>query len=160
MTAVKASREEVIARVIGIVERVGAPEGIEPVDVEFKGSGNNRILRIYIDKAEGVTHKDCEFISKNVSTILDVEDVIPGEGYRLEVSSPGVERPLRKPRDFERHAGSKARVLLRQPVAGERRWEGILAGIKGGVVTLEPAKGEPVEFDLGNVEKAHLKFEW
>ncbi len=101
-----ADREAVIDKVIEIAERVGASEGIEIVDVDLVGGGQNRVLRIFIDRPpvpgqvvdpaapQGVTHADCEFISQHVGTILDVEDVIPGAGYTLEVSSPGVERKL------------------------------------------------------------------
>ncbi len=78
----------------------------------------------------------------------------------MQVSSPGVDRPLRKPRDFERFAGKKVKVLLREPVADQRRWEGTLAGLSDGFITIEPASGERVGFDIGNVEKANLKFEW
>jgi ribosome maturation factor RimP len=160
MTAPSANRESVIAQITEIAERVGAAEGIEIVDVELKGSGNNRFLRISIDKPSGVTHAECEFISKNVGTILDVEDVVSGGGYSLQVSSPGVDRPLRKPRDFKRYIGKKVKVLLREPVADRRRWEGTLAGLLDGIITIEPASGEPVRFDIGNVEKANLKFDW
>ena len=149
-----------IARIVEIGERVGAPEGIEIVDVELKGGGPQRLLRIYIDKPQGVSHADCEFISKNVGTILDVEDVVPGSSYTLEVSSPGVERPLKKPRDFERFVGHRAKVLLREPVAEKRRWVGTLAGFSDGVITLEPVSGKPVVFTFDKVERANLKFEW
>jgi ribosome maturation factor RimP len=160
MAVTDGSRREVISRVSEIAERVGAPKQIEIVDVELKGAGTKRLLRLFIDKPDGVTHGDCEFISKNVGTILDVEEVVPGASYTLEVSSPGVERPLKRAADFERFAGQKAKIFLREPVAGKRRWVGILAGISSGVIALEPAKGELIEIDLGNVEKAHLKFEW
>jgi ribosome maturation factor RimP len=153
-------REEVVGRVFEIAERVGAPEGIEIVDVDLRGGGKSRLLRIYVDKPDGVSHGDCEFISKNVGTILDVEDVIPGGTYRLEVSSPGVERPLKRARDYERYIGRKAKVLLREPVADKRRWEGVLAGLSGSTVTLAPASGESVQFDVHDVERANLKFEW
>jgi len=101
------SREEVTAKVLEIAERVGASEGLEIVEVQLLGGGGARLLRIFIDKPEGVTHADCEMISQNVGTILDIEDVIPGAHYTLEVSSPGVERKLTKPRDFERFVGKK-----------------------------------------------------
>ena len=144
-----------------IAERVAASEGIEIVEVELLGGGRNRVLRIYIDKPQGVTHGDCEFISQNVGTILDVEDVIPGDqGYTLEVSSPGVERKLTKPRDFERFTGQKVKVTLREPIENQRRWEGILKGFAGGVVTMETAAGRYIEFRLDQVEKANLKFDW
>jgi len=149
-----------VNRVAEIVKRVGAPEGIELVDVDLRGAGKQRLLRVYIDKSGGVSHADCEFISKNVGTILDVEDVIPGAGYTLEVSSPGLERPLKRPGDFERFLGRPVKVLLREPVAGSSRWEGILAGFSSGIITVKPASGEPVSFDWKLVKRANLKFEW
>ena len=159
MSLQEARKEAVVARVVEIAERVGASEGIEVVDAELKGGGGRRLLRIYIDKPDGVSHTDCEFLSKQVSTILDVEDVIPGSSYTLEVSSPGVERRLSKPRDFQRFLGRKAKVLLREPVAEQLRWEGTLAGFANGVITIEPASGEPVDFQLEMVQRANLKFE-
>jgi ribosome maturation factor RimP len=143
-----------------IAERVGASEGIEIVDVELLGGGKNRLLRIYIDKAQGVSHADCELISQNVGTILDVEDVIPGDSYTLEVSSPGVERKLAKACDFERFVGKKIKVHLREPVENQRRWVGILKQFSDGVVTLEPAPGSEIRFRLDQLDKANLKFDW
>jgi ribosome maturation factor RimP len=155
-----ANREAIVAKVVEITDRVGRPEHIETVEAELVGGGNNRLLRIYIDKPGGVTHADCEFISQNVGTILDVEDVIPGGSYTLEVSSPGVERKLTKPADYERFQGQKIKVSLREPVDNQKRWEGTLTGFADGVVTLEPAPGKTVRFPLGQVQKANLKFEW
>ncbi len=108
----------------------------------------------------GVTHADCEFISHEVGTILDVEDVIPGEAYALEVSSPGVERKLTKPREFERFVGQKVKIVLRRPVENQRHWIGALKGFADGVITLEPTPGKSVLIPLDHVEKANLKFEW
>lgn len=155
------SREALISRVTEITERVGSPQGIEVVEVEFGGSGRGRLLRIYIDKSEGVTHADCEFISQHVGTILDVEDVVPGPHYSLEVSSPGVERKLLKPADYQRFAGQKAKVVLSEPVENQKHWEGTLRGLEEGTtVTLEPAAGRLVRIPLGSIRKANLKFEW
>lgn len=134
-------------------------EGMEIVGVELKGGGNNQFLRISIDKPGGVTHADCEVISGQVGTILDVEDLIPGH-YTLEVSSPGVERKLRNSADFERFQGKKAKILLRDPVENQRRWEGTLAGLEDGQVSLELPAGKTIRFPLDQVEKASLKFEW
>jgi ribosome maturation factor RimP len=153
-------KESVVSRIVGIAERVAEREHIEIVDVELKGAGGQRLLRIFIDKPGGVSHADCEFVSRQVGAILDVEDVVPGGSYTLQVSSPGVERSLKKPRDFERFMGRKAKVLLRVPVAQRRRWEGTLAGFSEGVITLAPASGEPVRFKLEEVERANLRFEW
>lgn len=154
------NREAVVEKVRKIAERTGASQGLEIVDVELLGGGNNRVLRIFIDKPAGVTHADCEFISQQVGTILDVEDVIPGARYTLEVSSPGVERKLSKPKEFERFVGQKVKVVLREPVENQRHLTGTLTHFAGGVITLEPAPGKSVQFPLEQVEKANLKFEW
>ena len=153
-------KEAIVARVREIAQRVGASDGIEVVDVELAGGGSGRLLRISIDKPEGVTHADCESISQHVGTILDVEDVVPGGGYRLEVSSPGVERKLSGPRDFERFQGGKAKIVLREPVEDRRYWEGTLAGFSEGIITLEPVPGKRLRFGLQQVQRANLKFEW
>src|SRR5579862_1427801 len=142
-------KEEIIAKIGEIAERVADSEGIEIVDVELLGAGRGRLLRISIDRPlaagasqdapHGVSHADCEFISQQVGTILDIEDVIPGDSYTLEVSSPGLERKLSKAKDFERFVGQRAKVVLREPVENQRSWEGKLAGISQGVVALEIA---------------------
>ncbi len=153
-------KEEIVAKITQVAVRVGDPEGIEIVDVQLLGAGRGRVLRIFIDRPQGVSHADCEFISQQVGTILDVEDVIPGESYTLEVSSPGLERKLLKEKDFERFVGKKAKVVLREPVENQRSWEGKLAGISQGMVALEPSEGRVIHFPLAQVEKANLKFEW
>ncbi len=154
------ARDSVTARVLEIAERVGASEGIEIVDVEFKGGGSRRVLRVFIDKPEGVSHADCEFMSRQIGTILDVEDIVPGGAYHLEISSPGIERRLKRPRDFERFLGRKVKITLRAPVAARRHFEGVLTGFSDGIVTIQPAAGEPVSFSLDRIERANLKFEW
>jgi ribosome maturation factor RimP len=152
--------ESIASKIEEIAQRVAGSEGLEVVEVEVKGGGNNRLVRISIDKPEGVTHGDCELMSQQVGTILDVEDVVPGGRYTLEVSSPGVERKLLKPVDYERFQGKKAKVTLREPVEGRRSWEGTLAGIEEGLIRLDPERGDPVRFPFEQVQKANLKFEW
>jgi ribosome maturation factor RimP len=152
-------RREVVSKIEEIAGRVGKSEGIEIVEVELKGGGNNQLLRIFIDKLEGVTHADCELISQQVGTILDVEDVVPGR-YTLEVSSPGVERKLSKPGDYERFQGKKAKIVLRDPIDNQRHWEGTLGGLDEGLVSLDLSAGKTIRFPLEQVEKANLKFEW
>jgi len=152
--------EAVLARVTEIVERVARSEGLEVVDVEILGGGRRRVLRIRIDKPQGVTHADCELVSQQVGAILDVEDVIPGGSYRLEVSSPGVERALKRARDFQTCLGKKARIILTEPIENQSCWEGTLAGFSDGCVTLESAPGRQIRFDLRQVKRANLKFEW
>jgi len=149
----------ILSKIEAIAERVAQTEGIEIVEVELKGGGKNRFLRISIDRPEGVTHADCELISHQVGTILDIEDVVPG-AYTLEVSSPGVERKLAKYKDFERFTGKKIKVSLREPVENSRRWEGTLATCADGLINLEVAEGKTIQFPFDQVEKANLKFEW
>jgi ribosome maturation factor RimP len=154
------NREAVTEKVREITERVATEAGLEVVDVQLLGGGQARVLRIYIDKPEGVTHADCEYITQHVGTILDVEDVIPGSRYTLEVSSPGVERKLTKPREFERFTGQKVKITLREPVENQRHWMGVLTSFTEGMITLEPSPGRSVKFPLEQVERANLKFEW
>lgn len=149
-----------LEKVQEIAERVASSEGLEVVDVQLLGGGGHRVLRLFIDKPEGVSHADCENVSQQVGTILDVEDVIPGGRYTLEVSSPGVERRLSRPGDFERFMGQKIKVILRQPVDERRQWIGKLASFTDGIITLEPVSGPIVQFPLEQVEKANLKYEW
>ena len=155
-----ASRDAIIEKVQEITECVAGDAGLEVVDVQMLGGGGSRLLRIFIDKPEGVTHADCEHISQHVGTILDVEDVIPGGKYTLEVSSPGLERKIARPREFERFVGKKVKVVLRQPVENQRTWVGALRNFAEGIITLEPSPGKSIQFPLELVERANLKFEW
>ena len=152
-------RQAVVAKIEEIAQRVAESEGLEIVEVELKGGGKSQVLRISIDKPAGVTHADCELVSQQVGTILDVEDLIPGS-YTLEVSSPGVERKLTKPRDYERFQGRKVKITLREAVENQRHWEGTLSAFdENGQITLE-ANGRSIHFPMTQVEKANLKFEW
>ncbi len=155
-----ADKTAITDKIQAIAERVAADRGLEIVDTQLLGGGAHRLLRIFIDKLEGVSHADCEYVSQHVGTILDVEDVIPGGRYTLEVSSPGVERKLARPREFERFVGHKVKVTLREPVDNKRHWVGALSGFTAGIITLEPAPGKSIQFPLEQVEKANLKFEW
>lgn len=153
-------KESVASRIEEIARRVAESEGLELVEVEVKGGGGHRLVRISIDKPEGVGHGDCESVSQQVGTILDVEDVVPGSRYTLEVSSPGVERKLLKPNDYLRFQGKKAKITLRDPIDGRRNWEGTLAGFENGVVALETQPGAVLRIPYEQVNKANLKFEW
>jgi ribosome maturation factor RimP len=148
-----------VERIAEIAARAARREGIDVWDIEVLGSGQQRIVRIFIDKPQGVTHGDCELVSGQVGTVLDVENVIPGRSYHLEVSSPGIERRLRTARHFQLSAGRKARVQLREPVDGQKRWEGVV-GSSEDSLTLEVAPGHTLRFAPDLVEKAHLKYEW
>lgn len=154
------AKQSTLEKVLEITNRVGASENIEIVEVELLGGGRHRVLRIFIDKPNGVTHADCETISEKVSAILDAQDVIPGGEYTLEVSSPGVERKLKTSKDFERFVGKRIRVWLREPVDNRRQWEGTLEAFEANIIRLEASPGKTVEFPFPQVERANLKFEW
>ena len=156
-------RDETIRKIEAIADRVGQPAGIEIVEVELKGSGRNQLLRIYIDKPEGVTHSDCELVSRGVSAVLDVEDPIAGP-YELEVSSPGLERKLGRWRDWERFSGRKVKVTLKEPVPGQgtpvKHFEGIISRAEDHLVTVQLAEDRQVTFPFEQVDRANLKFDW
>ncbi len=154
------SNEVLIPRITEIAEAVGKANGIEIVELDLLGGGKARVLRITIDKPEGVTHTDCELISRQVGALLDSEDVIPGEGYSLEVSSPGVERKLSKAADFQRFSGQKVKISLSEPIEEQRFWEGTLRGFEDNGILVEPFEGRLVRIPLESVRKANLKFEW
>lgn len=152
--------EELLKAVTGLSEQAAADTGIEIADVEVRGAGKSRLVRIYIDRPGGVSHGDCQLVSERMGTLLDEHDTIPGDSYTLEVSSPGVERALKKPRDFERSIGQKVKVALREPVHGQRRVEGTLSAVANGAIEIETAPGERLEVPLAQIQKANLKFEW
>jgi ribosome maturation factor RimP len=155
-------------------ERVARSEGLETVDVEWK-VGKQRFLRVYIDKISGgaegtgvsdpypkISHADCQRVSQQLSVILDVEELIPGPGYILEVSSPGMDRELRKPADFERFKGRLAKISTNVPVGEAKFFEGRLAGFADGKVRME-LKGKEarmVELPLEAIRKANLVVEF
>jgi ribosome maturation factor RimP len=158
-----------------IAERVAGSIGLEVVEIEFLGSGNHRMLRAFIDRPgavpsaqhpDGVTHEDCSSFSREFGTIVDVEDAVPGGSYVLEVSSPGLDRKLTKPSDFERFRGHRMKLTTREPVNDNRHFEGKLESFENGKLLLDlsearrkmrPKDGAAsVQIDLANVEKANL----
>ncbi|HKV63537.1 MAG TPA: ribosome maturation factor RimP [Candidatus Acidoferrum sp.] len=174
-----------LEKIRGAAERVARSEGLEIVDVEWK-VGKQRFLRVYIDRipkpaaavsdAAGklaseavhdpypkISHSDCERVSQQLSVILDVEDLIPGPaGYVLEVSSPGMDRALYKPADFERFRGRLAKISTSEPVGDAKFFEGRLAGFADGKVRME-LKGKEsrtVELPLEAIRKANLVVEF
>ena len=171
-------------------ERVARSEGLEIADVEWK-VGKQRFLRVYIDRlpertaapdaqdSNGsnasdveeappsnpypkITHGDCERVSQQLSVILDVEDLIPGPSYTLEVSSPGMDRALKKAADFERFRGRKAKIVTTEPVGDAKFFEGRLAGVAPGKVRIElqGKQAKVVEIPLDAIRKANLVVEF
>jgi ribosome maturation factor RimP len=157
-----------VEKIRDIVTRVATTHGVEMVEVDLRGGGKARTLKIIIDKPEGVTHEDCANVSREVSTILDVEDAVPGGSYTLEVSSPGLDRKLLRPQDYLRFTGKRIKVMTREPVNGNRHFEGRLESFTDGRLLLEVLTGkkkpkpghahpgQKVEIDVANVEKANL----
>jgi ribosome maturation factor RimP len=179
-----------------LAERVAASHHLEVVDVEFGGGGKSRALRVYLEKdaaeraklkervaagevedlpsgvpvelLSGVTHEDCAVFATDFGTLLDVEDVVPGGEYTLEVSSPGLERKLTRAEEYERFTGSLVKIKTFVPVNGNRVWTGRLVGLADGVVRIDLAavkqKGkakkaaptEVLEVQLKDIEKANL----
>lgn len=150
---------EPLERIRQIADRVALSEGMELVEVEFVGRGRNAVLRIFLDKPGGVTLRDCEVVSHQVGAILDVEDFIE-TSYTLEVSSPGLDRRLVKPADYERFAGRKIQLRLKAPREGRRRFRGRLLGRESEGIRLETEEGPVVVFDPNDVERANLVVEF
>jgi ribosome maturation factor RimP len=145
-------------RVQAIAERVAIDHGLELVHAEVAGPENKPIVRIFIDKPTGVTHQDCSEVSLHVGTILDVEDFIHS-CYTLEVSSPGLERGLYKRQDYERFAGSLAKVRTRRPINGQRNFRGRLLGIEGDEVLFDDRTSGRVRVALDSIAKANLELD-
>jgi ribosome maturation factor RimP len=134
-----------------LLESTLAGLGYELVDVER--SGKAKLLRIYIDKQGGINVDDCATVSNHLSRVFAVEGI---DYDRLEVSSPGLDRPLKKEQDFARYAGQKARIKMRVPIAGQRNFVGVLRETRAGKIEIEIDDGKTVSLDLANLDKARL----
>jgi len=143
-------------RLFGLLEPVAAGLGYELIDIEFSAVGRDSVVRVYIDRTDGagVGLDDCERVSRAIGAVLEVEDPI-GHEYRLEVSSPGFDRPLRTAAHFARFAGSEARIELAAPIEGRRRFRGLLGPVADGNVTIEVDRRE-WKLPLAGISKARL----
>jgi ribosome maturation factor RimP len=128
--------------------------GYEFVGLEHSSNPKNPVLVVYIDQPDGIAVEDCERVSREIAALLDVEDPIPGH-YSLEVSSPGLDRPLFTLQQFERFSGETARLNLYAPVEGRRKFKGTILGVSDGAVRLEQ-DGQALEIDASNIAKARL----
>jgi len=146
----------VAERVREIAEQAAIDHGVELVHAEVAGPEGHPIVRLFIDKPGGVTHDDCSKVSHQLSTVLDVEDFIHS-AYLLEVSSPGLERGLYKKRDYERFAGSMAKIKARSPIKGQRNFRGRILGIADDTVIVEDRTSGRVELPLDGIVKANLE---
>jgi len=147
---------DLAARAEALLADVIEAEGLELLHVEFQPKGANSILRIYIDKPGGVNLADCQRVSKTAGVLLDVEDVIPHK-YTLEVSSPGIERPLFNERDYRRFTGSEIRLVTKQKIAERRKFQGRLLGLDQDLVSIECQDGIH-SIPLKHVKKANLVY--
>ena len=145
---------ELISALWRLIEPVLEPDGIELVEVEFKPEGGRWVLRLYIDSPAGVTLDDCEFTSRQIGALLDIKDPIH-RPYTLEVSSPGINRVLRKEKDFNLFAGSPVRLKTHRKVAGRRNFQGILKGMENSKIVIE-VEGDRIEISSEDLEKARL----
>ena len=141
-----------------VAGRAAGERGLELVHVEVAGSARSPVVRVFIDKPGGVTHEDCSEVSQHVGTVLDVEDFIPG-AYTLEVSSPGLERGLYRPGDYERFAGHLARLKTRGAVGGQRNFRGRIVGLEGEEVLFDDKTTGRVRVPLSEIAKANLEID-
>lgn len=132
--------------------------GFELIDVEYLTMNGRWVLRLYVDKEGGVTIDDCVSVSRELGDLLDVKDVISHE-YVLEVSSPGLNRPLKREKDFIKFTGKKIKCRMTDPVDGQKNFSGLLKGIKEGRILLKIESGM-VELPLDGIEKANLVYEF
>ena len=147
--------EEMIARIAGpVIEAMG----LELVDVEFRREPGGWIMRIYIDRDGGVTLDDCTAVSREVGTVIEVEDIVD-HPYNLEVSSPGLTRPLKRIADFERFRGRTARIKCFSAIEGKKTFSGRLLGVDGDDVLLMDSDGKSVSIPFDSIAKANLEFE-
>ena len=146
-------------RIRRLIEDVVEGQGYELVEAELRGAGKSALLRIFIDKPNGITHRDCELVTEQVGTVLDVEDLIPF-AYTLEVSSPGLDRKLVKESDYTRFDGKLARIQTRIPLNQQKVFRGRLQGLHDGKVRLESPGGDLMEIPLDVIKEARLEFDW
>lgn len=149
---------EIVDRVRSLAEPILADRGLELVDLEFRREGRGWTLRLYMDRAGGVTLDDCQRVSQELGDHLDVADLIP-YSYNLEVSSPGLDRPLTRDADFLRFAGKAARITTSEAIQGQRNFHGRLAGLADGEVLLDLADGRQARIPPGLIARARLEIE-
>lgn len=148
-------QHHIVRTVESLVQPLLESEGLALVDVDFQRESAGWVLRLYIEKSGGVSLEDCSKVSKEFGQLLDVEDVIPGP-YTLEVSSPGLDRPLRREEDFVRFVGERVKIRTEDYMAGQRNFRGELAECRGGNIRLKVEEDKEVEIPLSSIRKAKL----
>ncbi len=150
--------DELKKQLIGMIEPLVESKGMELVHLEYSG-GKNGHLHLYVDRENGVSLEDCESVNRTVSEMLDGKDPIPN-AYTLEVSSPGLDRPLSKPKHYEHFAGNKIKLRTKEPINGRKNYSGELKGINDNLVIIELVDGGPVEIPFNDILKANLSYSW
>jgi len=157
---------DVVGQIRSMASRVAAGYGLEIFDVQFRREAHGMVLRIQIDRPgpaataeDSVSVDDCARVSRDLSAILDVEDVVPS-AYTLEVSSPGLDRPLRHADDYRRFAGRRAKLVMRQAVDGQTFFRGTLGGIDDGQVLIDADDKKRHRVPLGVITRANLEVEF
>lgn len=158
------AKGDVVEQVNAVAQPILDSMGIEMVDLEFRKEGHGMILRLFIDKPGGIMLDDCSAVSRELSEILDVEEIVPCH-YTLEVSSPGLNRPLTKPADYDRYAGKLVKVRTYEMIAddaGNRRktFLGQLVELKDGIIHIRLKEGQTAAIPFDKVAKANLEFEF
>ena len=156
----------IVEQVRAAAARVAESHGLEIFDVQFKREAGGMVLRVQIDRPgpaataeESVSVADCAHVSRDLSALLDVEDIVP-VAYILEVSSPGLDRPLRGRTDFERFSGRRAKVVIREAVDGQTFFRGRLAGVDADAALIDGDDGRQHRVPLGLVTRANLEVEF
>jgi ribosome maturation factor RimP len=156
-----------LERVREVAIRVAAGYGLDVFDVELRREGGQQVLRVVLDRPgpnrtaeESVSLEDCARVSEELSAILDVEDIVPADRYTLEVSSPGLDRPLRHADDYRRFAGRRAKIVLAEPVSRQTAFAGRVLGVEGDDVLFESEGGKQVHLPLRLITRARLDVEF
>lgn len=145
-------------RIRALAEPVLGSFGIELVDVVYTTEHGRRVLRVFIDKPGGITLDDCSEASRELGTVLDVEDPIP-QSYMLEVSSPGLDRPLKREDDFRRFLGRKAKIKSKEALEGRRNFTATIDSVEAGKVHVTDFDGKKFEIAISNIDRAKLEIE-
>jgi ribosome maturation factor RimP len=164
---VKMGGADILEQVRQTAARVASSYGLEIFDVQYRREGQGMMLRVLIDRpgtaaataGESVSVDDCAHVSRDLSAIFDVDDVVPG-AYTLEVSSPGLDRPLRRVEDYRRFAGRRAKIVMREQVDGQGFFKGRLAGLEGDDVLIDGDDGRPHRVPFGVIARANLEVEF
>ena len=152
------TKASIVESIIELIEPVIQEESLELVDVEYKKLGKTWTLRVYIDKDQGITVDDCQKISRQIEDMIEIEDLIANQ-FVLEVSSPGLDRPLKKEKDFLKYQGKRVEVKTFAPIENRRNFKGVIGGCQEHILHLNLENG-PVKIPLDNITQARLIIEF